>query len=169
MRDRFVLVNSLSKTYSMTGWRVGYVAAPRPLIQAMYLVLVQSSRGPAMFTQDAAVEALTGPQDCVEEMRAEYERRMEIVLAQLAGIPRVKILRPEGGFFAMADVRELRIPSDEIRKRLLDQYGVVVVHGSAYGPGAEGMLRISFASGGEALVKGLGRLRDGLMHIGEQN
>ncbi len=163
LRDRCILINSLSKTYSMTGWRVGYCAGPAPVIQAMFMVLAQSSRGPATFIQDAAAEALSGSQDCVAEMREEYARRLERVLARLAGIPNVRILRPEGGFFAMADVRGLKRPSDEIRKRLMWDHGVVVVHGAAYGPGGEGTLRISFASGGEALDQGLAKLREGLL------
>ena len=89
------------------------------------------------------------------------------VLAKLAGIPGVRILPPEGGFFAMADAREWGIPSAEIRTRLLHEHGVVVVHGAAYGPGGEGTLRVSFASGGDALARGLDKLREGLMRIAE--
>jgi aspartate aminotransferase len=159
LRDRSVLVNSLSKTYSMTGWRVGYCAGPAPLIHAMFLVLAQSSRGPATFIQDAAAEALTGPQDCVASMRVEYARRRAQVIETLKG---VRVIAPEGGFFAMADVRESQIPSNEIRQRLMNDCGVVVVHGAAYGAGGEGTLRVSFASGGDNLARGLERLREGL-------
>jgi aspartate/methionine/tyrosine aminotransferase len=167
LRARSVLVNSLSKTYAMTGWRAGYCAGPAALISAMLLVLQQSSRGPATFIQDAAAEALAGPQDCVAVMRAEYSQRREQVLGALAGIPGVRILAPEGGFFAMADARDLRIPSDEIRTRLLREHGVVVAHGAAYGPGGEGTLRISFASGGAGLEGVLDRLRAVLVQISE--
>jgi len=167
LRERCVILNSLSKTYSMTGWRVGYCAGPAALISAMLLVLQQSSRGPATFIQDAAAEALAGPQECVAQMRAEYARRREQAIARLVGVPGVSVIAPEGGFFVIADVRELRLPSDEIRKRLLREYGVVVVHGAAYGPGGEGTLRVSFASGGETLVRGLDLLRDGLTRISE--
>ncbi|MDQ6664325.1 MAG: pyridoxal phosphate-dependent aminotransferase [Acidobacteriota bacterium] len=165
LRERSILVNSLSKTYSMTGWRVGYCAGPAPLIGAMFLVLQQSSRGPSTFIQDAAAEALSGSRDCVEKMREEYARRREQVLAALHGIPGVRILQPEGGFFAMADVRDFGIPSEDIRRMLMREHGVVVAHGSAYGPGGEGTLRISFASGGETLARGLALLRDGLACI----
>jgi aspartate/methionine/tyrosine aminotransferase len=85
------------------------------------------------------------------------------VLTALAGIPGVKMLPPEGGFFAMADVRGLNLLSNEIRRRLMNDHGVVVVQGSAYGPGGEGTLRVSFASGGETLACGLARLREGLL------
>jgi aspartate aminotransferase len=162
LRDRYIHVNSLSKTYSMTGWRVGYCAGPRDIIQAMFMVLAQSSRGPATFIQDAAATALAGFQDCVCEMRSEYTRRRATAIQALEGLPRVGALPPEGGFFVMADVRGLGQPSDAIRRKLLREHGVVVIHGSAYGPAGEGTLRVSFASGGENLARGLKRLREGL-------
>lgn len=161
LRDRCVLVNSLSKTYSMTGWRVGYCAGPAPLIQAMLLVLAQSSRGPATFIQDAAAEALAGPQDCIAAMRQEYARRRTQVIEELRDI---RVIAPEGGFFAMVDVRDSKRPSNEIRQRLMHDQGVVVAHGAAYGPAGEGTLRVSFASGGDNLKRGLDRLREGLAH-----
>jgi aspartate/methionine/tyrosine aminotransferase len=164
-RQRTVLINSFSKTYAMTGWRLGYCAGPAPLIAAMYLVLQQSSRGPATFVQDAGVVALNGSQECVAAMQAEYARRREQVAAALGGLDGVRVLPSEGGFFTMLDVQELGFSSDEIRRRLLDQQGVVVVHGSAYGPAGEGTLRVSFASGGTNLTDGLERLRKGLTAI----
>jgi aspartate/methionine/tyrosine aminotransferase len=165
LRQRCVLVNSLSKTYAMTGWRLGYCAGPEEVIRAMFLVLQQSSRGPATFVQDAGAEALNGPQDCVLEMRREYAARRSAVLDALAGLPRVGALAPEGGFFAMVDIRGLGRPSDEVRRFLLREQGVVVVHGSAYGESGEGTLRVSFASGGENLARGLERLRQGLASL----
>jgi aspartate aminotransferase len=162
VRARTVVVNSLSKTYAMPGWRVGYCAAPAATINAMFLVLQQSSRGPATFVQDAAAAALTGPQDAVAAMRDEYTARRAQVMAALDGIPRARVLAPEGGFFAMVDVRETGLPSNTVRLRLLEEHGVVVAHGSAYGEGGEGTLRVSFASGGENLARGLDRLRTGL-------
>jgi aspartate/methionine/tyrosine aminotransferase len=162
LRERTVIVNSLSKTYAMTGWRVGYCAAPAPVIQAMLLVLQQTSRGPATFVQDAAAAALDGDQRCVTVMQQEYAARRERVAAALDGIPGVTVIPPEGGFFTMVDVRALGRPSDEIRRHLLRDSGVAVVHGAAYGPGGEGTLRVSFGSGGAALDEGLTRLAQGL-------
>ena len=166
LRERTILVNSLSKTYSMTGWRVGYCAGPAHLIQAMYLVLAQSSRGPATFVQDAAATALSASQDCVAEMVTEYTRRRAQVQQALAGIAGLSVLPPEGGFFAMADVRAWGIGSNEVRQQLLRDHGVVVVHGAAYGPAGEGTLRVSFASGGATLARGLEQLARGLREIG---
>ena len=165
-RRRTILTNSFSKTYAMTGWRLGYCAGPAELIRAMYLVLQQSSRGPATFVQDAGVAALNGGEECITAMREEYAARRQRVAEILSGLRNVKVLLPEGGFFAMVDVHELGVSSDEIRRRLLTEFGVVVVHGAAYGPSAEGMLRVSFASGGQNLQSGLERLRAGLEALG---
>jgi aspartate/methionine/tyrosine aminotransferase len=132
----------------------------------MLLVLQQSSRGPATFVQDAAAAALTGPQDCVGAMRSEYASRREAVLRGLDGIPGCRVLAPEGGFFAMVDVSGLGQPSNEIRRRLLRDSGVVVMHGAAYGAAGEGTLRVSFGSGGQTLERGLERLHGGLRNIG---
>jgi aspartate aminotransferase len=163
IRARTVVVNSLSKTYAMTGWRVGYCAAPAPIVATMLLVLQQSSRGPATFVQDAAAVALAGPQTCVDAMRMEYSSRRARVLNALDGVPRVRALPPDGGFFAMVDVRQTGQASNDVRRRLLQNHHVAVVHGAAYGPGGEGTLRVSFGSGGEVLEQGLARLRAGLM------
>jgi aspartate/methionine/tyrosine aminotransferase len=162
MRRRTIVVHSFSKSYAMTGWRLGYCAGPAALIRAAYLVLQQSSRGPAPFVQDAGVVALRGSQECVEAMRKEYAARRRQVCEALAGLCRTSVLTPEGGFFAMLDIRGLDQPSEAIQTRLLSEAGVVVVHGSAYGAAGEGTLRVSFATGGQNLRTGLSRLRDGL-------
>jgi aspartate/methionine/tyrosine aminotransferase len=164
-RERTVLVNSLSKTYAMTGWRVGYCAGPAEVIGAMLLVLQQSSRGPATFVQDAAAVALGLHPEGVRQMAAEYQRRRDLAIGRLRGIPGVEPLVPEGGLFVMVDVRRLGQTSDEVRRFLLHEAGVVVIHGAAYGPAGEGTLRVSFAAGGETLDRGLERLRTGLLRL----
>ncbi|MCC6291096.1 MAG: pyridoxal phosphate-dependent aminotransferase [Bryobacterales bacterium] len=165
LRPRTILINALSKAYSMTGWRVGYCAAPPEVASAMLLVLQQSSRGPATFVQDAATEALRGAQDAVEAMRRDYDARRALVLERLAGMSACHPLPPEGGFFVMASLAPSGCTSDEVRRRLLEEHGVVVIHGAAYGACGEGTLRVSFAAGGEALSEGLARLRAGLEAI----
>jgi aspartate/methionine/tyrosine aminotransferase len=164
-RKRVVLVNSLSKTYAMTGWRIGYCAAPANIIRSMLLVLQQSSRGPATFVQDAAAAALRSDQSCVRAMTAEYQGRRDRAVRALGGIGGVEPLVPEGGLFVMVDVRSLGRPSEEVRRFLLHEVGVVVVHGAAFGPGGEGTLRVSFAAGGTTLEQGLDRLRAGLQRL----
>jgi aspartate/methionine/tyrosine aminotransferase len=164
-RERTVIVNSLSKTYAMTGWRVGYCAGPEAIIRGMLLILQQSSRGPATFVQDAAACALSSDQECTRRMAAKYQGRRDQVVERLRGIPGVIPLVPEGGLFVMVDVRGLGRPSDEIRRFLLFEAGVVVIQGAAYGARGEGFLRVSFAAGGEVLERGLERLRDGLLRL----
>lgn len=179
-RQRTLVVNSLSKTYAMTGWRVGYCAGPAEIIQSLLMVWQQSSRGPATFVQDAAACALQSDQSGVRQMTAEYQARRDFVLTRLRDISGVTPLVPEGGLFVMLDVRDLcaRSPtfqksrasestSDSIRQFLLHEAGVVVIHGSAYGPGGEGTLRVSFAAGGDTLSRGLDRLREGLLRLAE--
>jgi aspartate/methionine/tyrosine aminotransferase len=100
-------------------------------------------------------------------MRREFAARRAQIAEHLQGIPGVSLLLPEGGFFALVDVRQLGQPSDVIRRRLLDESGVVVVHGAAYGHGGEGMLRVSFASGGPTLARGLELLKRGLLAISQ--
>jgi aspartate aminotransferase len=167
-RERTVLINSLSKTYAMTGWRVGYCAGPEPIIRAMLLILQQSSRGPATFVQHAAACALSSDQECTRLMTAEYQDRRDRVVDCLRGIPGVEPLVAEGGLFVMVNVRGLGMSSDSIRRLLLNEAGVVVLHGSAYGPGGEGFLRVSFAAGGEVLDRGLDRLRTGLSQLADR-
>jgi aspartate/methionine/tyrosine aminotransferase len=164
-RQRTVIVNSLSKTYAMTGWRVGYCVAPAEILRAMVLILQQSSRGPATFVQDAAAAALRTDPAKVGSLTAEYQARRDRTVQALRGIPGVEPLVPEGGLFVMLDVRGLGKTSDEVRRLLLHDAGVIVIHGAAYGAGGEGTLRVSFAAGGEALDAGLARLREGLLQL----
>ncbi len=168
-KKRTVIVNSLSKTYAMTGWRVGYCAGPAEIIGAMLLVLQQYSRGPATFVQHAAAAALRGDQSCVRVMAADYQARRDGVVAALTGLPAIMPLVPAGGFFVMLDVRGLEIPSDEVRRFLLREAGVVVIHGAAYGEGGEGTLRISFAGGGSVLDEAIRRLKNGLERSLDRN
>jgi len=167
-RERTIVINSLSKTYAMTGWRVGYCAGPEEIIRVMLLILQQSSRGPATFVQDAAACALTSDQECTRLMAAEYQGRRDRVVERLQEIPGVEPLVPQGGLFVMLDVRGLKRKSDAVRRFLLQEAGVVVIDGAAYGQMGEGFLRVSFAAGGETLERGLDRLREGLLRLASE-
>lgn len=167
--ERTITLNSLSKTYAMTGWRLGYIVAPPAWTQAMYLALQQWSRGPATFIQHAGIAALSGPQDCVAEMRAEYQRRRQQVLGVQFRAAALRWLPPEGGFFALLDVSDLGRRSDEVADELLHVEEVVVMPGSAYGEAGEGLLRVSFAVSPAALEPGLGRLQAGLQRLSQRS
>lgn len=144
MRDRTVTVNGVSKSYAMTGWRLGYLAAPRALTSQILKVHQHSVTTAATFTQAAAVAALEGPQGVVAEMLAEYDRNRALVVKALNSLPGVNCPTPEGAFYAFPKVDSA--DSLEYAQCLLDGAGVALTPGVAFGPTGEGRVRISFAT-----------------------
>lgn len=162
-RERTVTINSFSKTYAMTGWRLGYNVAPPEITRAMLLVFQQASRGAATFVQHAGVAALEGAQDCVTEMQRAYASRRQLLAHGSRRAARW--LLPEGGFFALLDVSATGRTSAEVADFLLEHAGVVVMDASVYGAACEGLLRVSFAVSPETIQAGLERLTEGLMQL----
>ena len=158
--DRFVILGTASKSYCMTGWRIGWVAGPRPLVEACAALASHSTQGPATFAQVAAVEALSGLQKFVQSLAGEYRRRRDFLHPVLAAIPKVSCVEPEGGFYLFPNVaRYLRpeMPTTlELADRLLDEKGVAVVPGEGFG--TPGYLRISFARSSDELKDGSRRI-----------
>jgi len=163
VRARTLLVDGVSKTYAMTGFRIGFLAGPRELVDAVEVIQSQSTSNPTSIAQAAALAAVAGPQDCVDTMRKEFDRRRRLVLEALTAIPGVRCFEPGGAFYAFPDVSAL-LPSgmDDVAatSRLLEQHGVAVVPGTAFG--APGHLRLSYACAPDRLAEGLRRLRTGL-------
>ncbi|HVG61163.1 MAG TPA: pyridoxal phosphate-dependent aminotransferase [Hyalangium sp.] len=164
---RLVVVNGMSKAYSMTGWRLGYAAGPKPLIAGMQMIQDQSTSNPTSIVQKAALAALKGPTDFIGTMVEEYRARRELIVSGLNALPGVRCRKPEGAFYAFPDLRGLLgrtykgAPlgtSARIAEVLLDDFRVAVVPGAPFG--AEGYVRFSFATSREVIQKGLGRLRD---------
>lgn len=160
-----ITVNGFSKAYAMTGWRMGYCASERPLAKAMADLQGQSTSGPSSITQKAAVAALRGPQEPVEQMRQEFERRRDYIVERLNRLPGVDCLLPAGAFYVFPSVtgllgRELagrRVETDaDLCELLLEETGVSLVPGSAFG--APGHVRISYATSMENIVTGLDRI-----------
>lgn len=160
-----VTVNGFSKAYAMTGWRMGYCAAERPLAKAMADLQGQSTSGPSSITQKAAVAALRGPQEPVEQMRVEFERRRNYIVERLNRLPGVDCLMPDGAFYVFPSVagllgREIagrHVATDvDLCTVLLEETGVSFVPGSAFG--APGHVRISYATSMENIVDGLDRV-----------
>ena len=161
LRTRLCIAGSFSKTYAMTGWRVGYALAPREWTREMLKVQGHSTSNPNSIAQYAAIEALKGPQESVAEMLTEYTTRRAWLLAALREIPRLSCNEPEGAFYAFPSVREclggeLRTSAD-FASRLLTEEHTVVTDGAAFG--AEGYLRMSYATSMEQLVEGVTRIR----------
>jgi len=159
-KPNIIVGGSLSKTFAMTGWRVGYALAPAELIAAMIKLQSQSTSNPTSIAQYAALEALTGPMDTVAAMLAEYSRRRDRIVAGLRAIPGVTCVEPGGAFYAFPSVAEhLRngiADSTALAKQLLERQHLVVVPGDAFG--TPGYLRISYATSIDRIEEGLRRL-----------
>ena len=161
LRARLCIAGSFSKTYAMTGWRVGYALAPAEWTKAMLKVQGHSTSNTNSIAQWAAVEALTGPQESVGVMLAEYTRRRAWLLNALSEIPGIKCSEPEGAFYAFPDVRgclqkDLKTSGDFAQK-LLEEEHTVVTDGAGFG--AEGFLRISYATSMEQIEEGVTRIK----------
>lgn len=162
LKKNVVIAGSLSKTYAMTGWRVGYVLATPEIIDAVLKLQSHSTSNPVSIAQKAAVEALTGPQDSVQQMLAEYTKRRTFVLERLRAIPGVRCADPGGAFYAYPNVssafkKGVR-DSLDFAVRLLEEAHVAVVPGEAFG--TKDHVRISYATSMEQLEKGLTRIQD---------
>lgn len=160
-KPHVILIGSLSKTYSMTGWRLGYALAPQPIIQAMLRLQSHSTSNPTSFVQKAAIEALRAPQDSVALMLAEYARRRDRIIPGLNRLPYVTCAQPAGAFYAYPNVSEYMRRAGlgdtvELARKLLDEARVIVVPGQAFGTSEH--IRISYATSVAQIEEGLRRL-----------
>ncbi len=160
--DRTLVMNGVSKAYSMTGWRIGYVGGPEWLVKNMKKIQSQSTSNPCSIAQAAAVAALSGPQQCVRDMVNEFARRHAYVVQRLNAMPGISVLPADGTFYSFPDVRgamaEGGYDSDIAFAEALLEAGVAMVPGSAFG--APGHMRLSFATSMDNLEKALDRLED---------
>lgn len=156
--DRVLTVSSCSKTYAMTGWRLGWLTGPETVVDAATKLHESTTACAPSVSQRAAIAALEGPQDDVESMHEAFSERRDYVVDRLDEIPRVSCAEPEGAFYAFVDVSSLNSPSLGIAKDLLHDRGVVTTPGSGFGDAGEGFLRMSFANGLDRLEVGLDRL-----------
>jgi aspartate aminotransferase len=163
VKERLIIIGSLSKTYAMTGWRLGYALAPAPLASAMSKLQSQSTSNPTAFVQKAVAAALNGPQDCVSEMRAEYITLRDQVVAGLREIPGITCASPNGAFYAYPNVshyfgRGGMNSASDVARRLLHDAHVVVVPGEGFG--TTDHVRISYATSAQNLKRGLERMKE---------
>jgi aspartate aminotransferase len=159
--ERGIVLNGVSKTYSMTGWRIGYAAGPEWLIKAMTNIQSQSTSNPTSISQVAATAALDGDQNCIKEMVAAFKERHDYVLGRLNAMPGLHCLPSQGAFYSFPDCREairsLGLKDDlELAEQLITQAGVAVVPGTPFG--APGYMRLSFATSMDNLCKALDRI-----------
>lgn len=154
MKERTIYLNGFSKSYAMTGWRVGYACGPKSLIGAMTKIHQYTMLCASIISQMAAVEALKSGERSVQDMKREYRRRREFVISRLNEIG-LSCHRPEGAFYAFPSIKETRLSSLEFSRRLLEKEKVAVVPGTAFGSLGEGYLRLSYASNMDKLKEAL--------------
>ncbi len=159
-KDRTVILNGFSKAYSMTGWRLGYGIMNTELAQKMELLMVNSNSCAASFTQMAAIEALSAPQDCVETMKDAFRERRDWLVDALNAIPGISCVKPKGAFYAFPNISSFGLTSFDFCDRLLTEAGVAAAWGTSFGNCGEGYFRISYATSLDNLKEAVWRIAD---------
>ncbi len=162
MKERTITINGFSKAYSMTGWRLGYVAAPKELIGAMIRVHQYCTVCATSFAQKGAVQALRGPQEPMYTMIKEFDRRRLMVLEYLSQIPEITCVRPQGAFYVFPSIKSYGVPSVDLAKYLLYEAHVALTAGTFFGTYGEGYIRISYANSYENIETGMQRMVEAL-------
>ena len=157
-RDLTITVNGFSKAYAMTGWRIGYLGAPEAIAKAIDSMQSHSTSGPCSFAQKGALAALTGSQQCVTDMRDEFNVRREYMFERLSSIHNVTAVKPTGAFYMLANISKLGMSSTNFADRLLSKANVAVVPGIAFGD--DRVVRLSYATGLDVIKPGLDRLEE---------
>jgi aspartate/methionine/tyrosine aminotransferase len=159
MRERTIVLDGFSKIYAMTGWRLGYGLFPRDMVPAITRLMTNSNSCTATFTQMAGVVALTGSQQPSEEMVAEFHKRRDVIVAGLNAIPGVTCATPGGAFYAFPNITGTGLSSRELADALLNEAGVAVLAGTAFGAFGEGYIRLSYANSIEQIERALAQIK----------
>ena len=160
IRDRVILLDGWSKTYAMTGWRIGYGVWPESLVENATRFAINDHSCVNAATQYAALEALTGPQDSVDAMVAAFDERREVIAAELNAIPGFRCTRPLGAFYAFPDITGTGRTARELQDLLLNEAGVATIAGASFGAQGEGFLRFSYAASTDDIRAAMQRIRD---------
>jgi aspartate aminotransferase len=158
MAERTIIIDGFSKTFAMTGWRLGYAVAPKELIDAMDLLVLNTFTCTAEFTQVAAIEALQDSTNAVDAMVAEYRKRRDLFVTKLNTIPGFRCQTPEGAFYAWVNIEDTGLPAEELANLLLEEAGVAAIAGAAFGPAGKNYLRFSLVSARNLLEEALDRI-----------
>jgi len=164
MAERTVIIDGFSKSFAMTGWRLGYAVAPVKVVDAMDLLVLNTFTCAAEFTQVAAVEALRDSSNAVDAMVEEYRKRRELFISGLNRIPGFRCLPPQGAFYAWVNIEETGLPAEEVQRILLEEGGVAGIAGAAFGPGGRNYLRFSLVSARNLLEDALERMQRVSLH-----
>jgi aspartate/methionine/tyrosine aminotransferase len=160
MEERTIVIDTFSKTYAMTGWRIGWAVAPKPVIEKLSIFLQDTITNVAAFIQKAAYAAMTGPQDWVERKRQILQKKRDKMVEGLNSIPGIKCDKPAGAFYAFPDITGTGLTSQEFTNRLLENAGVAVVAGTAFGSQGEGYVRVTYAVPDEDIEEGIERIKN---------
>ena len=158
-------MDGFSKTYAMTGWRLGYGIMPVCLAQTVQLLLTHSVGCTAQFTQVAGVEALTGPQEQVDAMVGEYQKRRDAIVDGLNAIPGVTCQRPQGAFYVFPNIKSFGISSAEMASYILEKAGVAVLSGADFGEYGEGYLRLTYSNSIENIRKAIEKIGEAVSKL----
>ncbi|MGA7671423.1 MAG: pyridoxal phosphate-dependent aminotransferase [Nitrolancea sp.] len=158
MLDRTIILDGFSKTYAMTGWRLGYGVMPAELAEHVTRLVINCNSCTPGFSQHAAVAALTGPQDCIDDMVVEFRHRRDAIVNGLNEIPGISCLKPAGAFYVFPNITELGRSSNEVADLLLNEGGVALLSGTAFGKAGEGYLRLSYANSLPNIEEALDRI-----------
>ena len=158
LRERTLVFDGFSKTYAMTGWRLGWVTGPPSLLAPVRVLHSHLATCAASFAQAAGVAALEGPQDLVGELHRVFDRRRRLVADALSALPGVRCPKPQGAFYAFVDLRQRGESSVALARRLLDEARVAVTPGAAFGEGGEGFIRLALTTGDARLLEGIERI-----------
>jgi aspartate/methionine/tyrosine aminotransferase len=164
MAERTVIIDGFSKSFAMTGWRLGYAVAPVEVIDAMDLLVLNTFTCTAEFTQVAAIEALRDSTNAVDAMVAEYRKRRDQLVAGLNQIPGFRCQAPDGAFYAWVNIEDTGLSAEEVQKLLLEEAGVAGIAGAAFGPGGKNYLRFSLVSARKLLEEALERMQRVSVH-----
>ncbi len=159
LRDRLIVLDGWSKTYAMTGWRLGFGVFPPDLFPFAERLAINSYSCPNAATQYAAIEALDGPQEAVDIMTTAFDERRQVIVRELNDVPGVSCVNPLGAFYAFPNISETGIDARTLQERLLEEAGLAVIAGTSFGHLGEGYLRFSYAASLEEIVEGVDRMR----------
>jgi aspartate aminotransferase len=165
MQERTIILDGFSKTYAMTGWRLGYGVMREDLAALIAKLQTNSNSCTATFTQRAGIEAITGPQDEVERMGAEFKRRRDVIVEGLNSIPRISCKTPKGAFYVFPNVKEIGWEVRKLSDYILNEAGVAVLFGTSFGKFGEGYIRLSYANSVENIREGLSRMERALQKM----
>jgi len=165
--ERTIAIDGLSKTYAMTGWRLGFAAMPKKLADYMFTLAINNFSSTATFTQYALIEALTGSQQAIDDMVAKFRKRRDVIVEGLNNIEGISCFKPEGAFYVFPNITKTGLSSQQFADIMLEEAGVACLSGTAFGEYGEGYVRFSYANSVENIKEALKRIEKKLAEVGQ--